>query len=217
MANIKHIDKLTIKDMMRDLDSYAGLTEGLVQLPLPDRIKIGRKVYDIPKTMDEFADNICYGQRLFMARAEDNDIGLIMRMMDGYYYPIATKKKWDEDKSLLFGNKILTCKVKELYPVAMHMITMVSEIAERELKLLHKEPSKVEKAAGIEKLNVFSELNALDFLRDAMQITVPEVLLTPYNECLVRFMNAKETRDYQERYFELMKKDVTPNTSKFKK
>jgi hypothetical protein len=217
MAHVKHIDKLTIKDMMRDLASYAGLTEGLVQLPLPDRIKIGRKQYGIPGTMDEFSDKICYGQRLFLARAEDNDVGLIIRMMDGYYFPIVTNELWNEDKSLLFGNKILNCRVKELYPVAMHLITMVSEIAERELKLLHKEPSKVEKAAGIEKLNVFSELNALDFLRDAMQITVPEVLLTPYNECLVRFMNAKETRDYQERYFDLMQKDMTPNKSKFTK
>jgi hypothetical protein len=32
---------------------------------------------------------------------------------------------------------------------------------------------------------------------------VPEVLLTPYNECLVRFMIAKDQADYQERYYKL--------------
>jgi hypothetical protein len=43
-----------------------------------------------------------------------------------------------------------------------------------------------------------------------MKCTVPEVLLTPYNECLVRFMVAKETADFQERYFELMKENAQP-------
>jgi hypothetical protein len=47
-----------------------------------------------------------------------------------------------------------------------------------------------------------------------MKCTVPEVLLTPYNECLVRFMLAKETADYQERYFELMKEE-TKTKSKY--
>jgi len=117
---------------------------------------------------------------------------------------------------LLFGNKILPCKVKELYPVAMHLIKLVSELADREIKLLHREPSKIEKAAGIDKLNIFTELNSLDFLRDAMKITVPEVLLTPYNECLVRFMNAKEMAAFQERYFELIKEEATAKP-KYKK
>lgn len=65
-------------------------------------------------------------------------------------------------------------------------------------------PSKKELAAGIEKLNPFAELSSLDFLRDNMKITMQEVMLTPYNECLVRFMMAKETMDYQERYYKLI-------------
>lgn len=68
----------------------------------------------------------------------------------------------------------------------------------------------MELAAGIEKLNIFSELTALDFLRDVMKITIAEVLLTPYKECLVRFMLAKETADFQERYYELMKEESQP-------
>lgn len=81
-------------------------------------------------------------------------------------------------------------------------------MADREKQLLHRTPSKMELAAGIEKLNIFSELNSIDFLRDVMKITVAEVLLTPYKECLVRFMIAKETEEYRERYFELMKEDM---------
>jgi len=205
MKRIKGIDYLTLKDIAKDYDIYSGLPDGLIQLPCPDKITIRFLEYDVPKTLDEFTDKICYGQRLFLTREEKNDIGVIARMIDGYYYPIVSRKKWDEDKALLFGNKVVNCKAKELYPVAMHLITLTGEMADREEKLLHREPSKIEKAAGIENLNLYSELNALDFLRDIMKISIPEVLLTPYNECLVRFMNAKAIADYQERYFELLK------------
>jgi len=205
MARIKPIEKLTFREMMTHLEEYGGLDDGLIQLPCPDTVKIGWKRYRVPKTMPEFADKICYGQRLYLAREEESDIGLILRMMNGYFYCVVTKQNWDEEKAHLFGNKILTCKVIELYPIAMHLVTLISEIADREIKLLHRDYSKLELAAGIEKLTVFAELNSLNFLRDTMKITVPEVLLTPYNECLVRFMNAKEMADYNERYFELMK------------
>jgi len=196
--------------MMNNFHLYYGLPEGLVQLPVPDKLKIGRKRLPVPQTLDEFTSNLTYGQRLFLVRKEDNDFGVIVRILDGYYYTLKTGEKWDEDKALLFGKIVINLRVKDIYPIAMHLITLVSEMAEREQKLLHREPSKIEKAAGIDKLNVFSELTNLDFLRDAMKCTVPEVLLTPYNECLVRFMIAKETADFQERYFELMKEDAQP-------
>jgi len=207
---MKSLDKLTLKEMMNNFHLYYGLPEGLVQLPVPDKLKIGRKRLPVPHTLDEFTSNLTYGQRLFLVRKEDNDFGVIVRILDGYYYTLKTGEKWDEDKALLFGKIVINLRVKDIYPIAMHLITLVSEMAEREQKLLHREPSKIEKAAGIDKLNVFSELTNLDFLRDAMKCTVPEVLLTPYNECLVRFMIAKETADFQERYFELMKEDAQP-------
>jgi hypothetical protein len=215
MARIKSIDKLTLKEMMLHFDLYAGLPDGLAQLPCPEKIRISKNYYQIPADMDEFTKNICYGQRIFFTQKEDNDFGLIIRILDGYYYPIVTGRKWDQDKALLFGKKVITCTVQELYPVAMHLINIISEMTDREQKLLHREPSKMELAAGIEKLNIFSELTALDFLRDVMKITIAEVLLTPYKECLVRFMLAKETADFQERYYELVKEDSKPKP-KFK-
>ena len=194
--------------MMYNFQIYNGLQEGLVKFPVPDEVNIGRRRYNVPKTLAEFSKNICYGQRLFFTRKEDNDFGIILRMIDGYYYPIVSGKKWDEENALLCGKIVLTCKVVEIYPVSMHLVTLISELVDREHKLLHREPSKMELAAGIEKLNVYAELNALDFLRDAMKVTVPEVLLTPYDECLVRFMIAKETAQFQERYFELSKENA---------
>lgn len=207
MARIVPIQKLTLKEMMFHMEQYRGLPNDLAALPVPSEIRIKKKLYQVPQNMDEFTKNICYGQRMFLTTKEENDFGIIIRVIDGYYYPLVTKQKWNADNALLFGKIVLTCMVLELYPVAMHIVKLIGEMAEREQKLLHREPSKMELAAGIEKLNVFSELNALDFLRDAMKITVAEVLQTPYNECLVRFMNAKENVEYQERYYELMKAD----------
>ena len=215
MAHPRTINKLTLKDMMLNLDMYSGLSDGLAQLPLPEYIRIGHKRYSIPKNMAEFTDNICYGQRLFLTRKEENDFGLIVRVMDGYYYPLVTNKKWDEDSALLFGEIVITCLVEKLYPLAMHLTKLIDEMSDREQKLLYREPSKMELAAGIEKLNVFSEMTSLYFLRDTMKITVPEVLLTPYNECLVHFMIAKEQAQFQERYLELMK-ESTQTKSKHK-
>ena len=209
---MKSLDKLTLKEMMNDFHLYSGLPDGLIQLPVPDKLKMGRKKLLIPQTLEEFTKNLCYGQRLFLMRKEDNDFGVIVRILDGYYYTLKTGEKWDEDKALLFGKIVINLLAKDLYPTAMHLINLVAEMAERENKLLHRDPSKVELAAGIEKLNVFSELTNLDFLRDAMKCTVPEVLLTPYDECLVRFMIAKETADFQERYFKLMQEDSKPKS-----
>ena len=209
---MKSLDKLTLKEMMNNFHLYSGLPDGLVQLPVPDKLKMGRKKLPVPQTLEEFTSNLCYGQRLFMMRKEDNDFGVIVRILDGYYYTLKTGEKWDEDKALLFGKIVINLLAKDLYPTAMHLINLVAEMAERENKLLHRDPSKVELAAGIEKLNVFSELTNLDFLRDAMKCTVPEVLLTPYDECLVRFMIAKETADFQERYFKLMQEDSKPKS-----
>lgn len=203
---MESLENITLKQMFAD-PKLSGLADGLAQLPLPDKFKIGRSKFTIPQNLDEFTENICYGQRLFLVRKEENDIGMILRVIDGYYYTLFTKKTWDEDKALLFGKKVITLKVVNLYPIAMHLVTLISEMVEREQKLLHREPTKQEKAAGIDKLNIFSELNAVDFLRDSLKKSIDEVILTPYNECLVRFMREKEIAAYQERYMEVIKRE----------
>jgi len=212
MARIKEPEEITLNEMILNYELYSGLPEGLVQMPIPDKINIKDKLYDIPKNYEQFIKFLCYGQRLFLAQKEEKDFGVIIRVIDGYYYSLVTGEKWDADKALLFGKYVLLCKVIHLYPVAMHLISLVAELAEREKQLLFREPSKIELAAGIEKLNIFSELTSLDFLRDTMKITIAEVLLTPYKECLVRFMIAKETEEYRERYFKLMQEISKPKS-----
>ena len=209
---MRPIEKLTLKDMIEKVDLYVGLTSGLREMPLPQYIKIGRKELHIPKTYEELSANICYGQRLFLTQEEKNDFGLIIRMIDGYYYPIYSGKTWDDDEALYFGGTVLSCKAIDIYPVAIHLIGLMSELVENENTLLHREPSKLEKAAGIEKLSVYSDLTAVDFLRQVLNKSFIEVMLTPYRECLVRFMLQKETVNFQERYFELSKEESTPKS-----
>lgn len=214
MVRIKDIEKLTLKEMMFNINLYSGLPDGLIQLPVPDFIRIDGKRMTVPQDLKEFTDHLCYGQRMFLAQKEDNDFGVIIRIMDGYYYPLFTRDPWDDKKAILFGRKIILCNAGQLYPVANHLMILISQMIEREHKLLYRNPSKIELAAGIEKLNLYSEWANLDFLSNVMKCTIPEVLLQPYNECLTRFMQAHDTNEFQERYFELMKKDSEPK-SKF--
>lgn len=195
---MERLERITLKQMITDA-KYFGLSDGLKQLPLPEKLKIKRKSYDIPEDLETFSDSICYGQRLFLSEEETNDFGAILRMIDGYYYPIVTKMLWNENNALLFGKLVLTLSVIHLYPVAMHLITLMADLISREIKLLHREPTKQERAAGIDKLAIFTDLSALDFLRQSLNKTEEEVLLTPYNDCLVRFMLAKEQNAYMER------------------
>jgi len=214
MENIKRIDKLTLFDMIKQPELYAGLADGLIELPLPDKLKIKNRILTIPLTREDLSDRICYGQRLYLAREEINDFGIIIRLIGGYFYSEITGLKFNEDKIFGIVKYIVTCLAKDVYPVALHLVKLISELIANEQKLLYKEPTKLELAAGIERLNAYSELNTLDFLRDAMKCTHNEVMETPYNECLVRLMNAKEISDYQERYYKLQIEQVELKSKK---
>ena len=202
-SKIKAINKLTLWDILLEPERYAGIAEGLQQMPLPDKIKIGRKYYEIPQTLEDFSANICYGQRQFFATQEDIDVGIILRYVAGYYYPIVKKCIWDEKKVLSFYKKVLYSSAKELYPVAIKLLNLMGELAEREKTLLQRNPTKEEQSAGIEKLNRFANLTSLLFLQESFRITEDDVMLKPYDDCLVRFLLAKEQNAYTERLQEV--------------
>lgn len=207
MERVKAISKITLADMLFN-PMYYGLADGLKELPMPEVITINGKDYAIPGDYNAFTSSLCYGQRLYLAQEENNDIGLILRMLAGYYYPIVTGLKFNSDNALVFGKDILNLQVINLYPVAAHLISLTNEMIAMEQKLLFREPSKVEQAAGIEKLNVYSELSAIDFLSGVFKISLADVLHEPYNECLVRFMQAKAISEYQERFYQLSKESL---------
>lgn len=206
MAHVIKVERLTLRQMILD-SSYHTLSDDLVKLPVPERIQIGRKLYYVPTSLEEFTKDLVYGERLFLTRKSENDFDAITRIIDGYYYRRVTNKKWNEEDAIRFGKIVLTCKVFELYPVAMQILNFIDQMTDREYKLLHREPSKQEQAAGIEKLTIFAEMSNLNFLSDAMKIPIAEVFHQPYNECLVRFMLEKETNEYRERYYQIIKEE----------
>ena len=210
---MERIESITLKKMIQDERNHT-LSDGLAQLPLPEKLKIGFRRYTIPKDLDEFSGAICYGQRMYFTQEELNDFGIILRSITGYYYPIVSKHNFSDDKAQLFGRVILHLPVIDLYPVAMHLVALMAELTDREKKLLHREPTKQEKAARIEKLAPFSDLTALDFLRQSLNKTEEEVLLTPYNDCLVRFMLAKEQNAFNERLAEVQRKELESKSKK---
>lgn len=201
------IERLILKQMITDERNHS-LSDGLAQFPLPEYLRIGFRKYSIPKDLEEYSDSICYGQRLSLSEPETNDFGIIIRFITRYYYPIVKRKPFDDEKAARFGKNVLYLKVKDLYPIAMHLVKLHSELIEKEQKMLHREPTKQEKAAGIEELSIFSELTAIKFLRDALQKSSEQVMLTPYNDCLVEFYHAKKQNAFNERLTEVYKKEA---------
>jgi hypothetical protein len=208
------IEKLTLRRMALEPERYTALAEGLAQLPVPEALRIGKRTLAVPQTLEDFSNNITYGQRLYLARSEPYDLGLILRFVAGYYYPLYAQKPWDENAALTFGRIVLNLHVINLYPVTMQLVNLMAELATRESKLLHREPSKQERAAGIERLNKFSELTSLMFLCESFKCTEAAVMLMPYNDCLVRFMLAKEQATFHERLTEIIRKENTPKKVK---
>lgn len=211
-SKIVPVHKLTLRRMTLELHRYAGLAEGLAQLPLPDRVRLAGRWYGVPADIDTLAGNLTYGQRMYLTEQEGYDVGIILRLVAGYYYPICTGKVWDEKKAMQFGKNVLNSLVIELYPLATHLTALMEQLVTRERKLLQRTPSKQEKAAGIDKLAVFADLTAVLFLQESFRCTAEQVMLLPYNDCLVRFMLAKEQAAFKDRLTEVYR-----NESKAKK
>ena len=204
------VSKLTLRTMTMQPARYTALAEGLAALPLPEYLTFGRKRLPVPVDVEQFGRTITYGQRLYFAQKEGFDLGIILRYIAGYYYPLATARPWNEAEALKFGRKVLALHVTELYPVSQHLVNLMAELATREQKLLHREPSKQERAAGIERLNRFADLTALIFLMEQFKCDEAAVMLKPYDDCLVRFMLTKEQGAYQERLTEIYRKENEP-------
>ena len=210
VRKMPRIEKLTLWHMILEPERYAGIASGLAEMPLPDTIRIKGRDYTVPQTLEEFSTNICYAQRLFFATPEEFDVGIILRYVAGYYYPFVNKDKWDEKKVLMFYKKIISLRAINLYPVAIQLLKLMGELAERERTLLNRQPSAQEVAANIERLNKFSSLTALLFLQDSFKATESEVMLKPYDDCLARFLLAKEQNAFTERLQEVYKQQQKP-------
>lgn len=213
-SRLVSINKLRLGTYAIEPHRYAGLAEGLKALPVPERMWLGGKWFAVPKDMDEVCNNITYGQRMYLTESEGIDVGIILRLVAGYYYPQYTRRAWNEKEALKFGAIVLNSLVKDLYPVATHLTTIMEQLIERERKLLHRTPSKQETAAGIKRLGMFADLTAVIFLQESFNCTAEQVMLAPYNDCLVRFMLAKEQAAYADRLNEVYKREAQNKSKK---
>lgn len=206
-SRLVSINRLTLQRYALEQHRYSGLSEGLKALPVPEALRIGRHTYPVPSDLDAFCADLTYGQRQYLAEKEGIDVGVILRLTAGYYYPIATGRPWNEKQALSFGKIVLNSLVKDLYPVTNHLTTLMEQLVNREAKLLNRKPSKQEKAAGIDKLTKFADLTAMLFLQQSFNTTPEAVMLLPYNDCLVRFMLSKEQAAFQDRLTEVYRKE----------
>lgn len=199
--------RLTLRQLTKRPELYMRYLRYFNAMPLPAAIRIGHGWYPVPLTLKQFSGQLSYGQRLFLAVQEPHDIGYVLRYMDGYYYTMVTGRAWNESEALSFGRKILNCKAKDVFPIVQQLIKLMEELVKREQKALYREPTKQEKAAGIERMNRFAHLTAMLLLQESFRMCEAEILQLPYDDCLVRFMLRKEQQAYQERLLELQRKE----------
>ena len=204
MEIIIPIENLTLRQFLKHADQYISLVEDLVNLPCPDRIRIGLNYYPVPQNVDHLTESICYGQRIYLAEKTENDITAILHIIVGYYYPQIFKGGWTVDKASKVLSKILGCNVVELFPAAYQILKLTGDLIERERRLLNRKVKPEEIQAGIDNLNKYADLSAIDFLRESKRLNSDnEIMLLPYSECLVRFMKAKEEQEFAERLREI--------------
>lgn len=213
-TRIQPLSRLNLRTFILEPQRYEALTADLLSLPVPTTIVVAGKVLPVPQTAEEVADSITYGQRLYFEQLEEFDIGVVLRYICGYYYPLATGCTWDETEALVFGRKVLSSLVKDLYPVAKHLTQLMATLVENERKLLYREPTKQERAAGIDRLAKFAPLSNLMFLASAFGCTQAQVPAQPYKDCLVRFMLAKEQAAFNERLADIHRKETAPKQTR---
>jgi hypothetical protein len=200
MENVIPLKYLQLKHIIKHPERYLSLLDDLVNLPSPQLISIGMLKLPVPQSLDELTDTICYGQRLYLVDKCKSDIETIIHSVIGYYYPL-TGYKWNMDKAHLNLNH---CFATELFPAGFQILRLMGDLVERERKLLNRKIKPEEAQAGIERLNKFAELSAIDYLRASKNLkTDEEVMLLPYAECLVRFLKEKEEQGFRERLQEI--------------
>jgi hypothetical protein len=203
MEIIIPIEQLTLKQIVKHQDRYSSLIDDLANLPCPGEIRIGLKYFHVPQDINELTETICFGQRLFLAEKTHDDLETIIHTIIGYYYPYIFKY-WDRDKTKKVLPKIYNCNAVELFPAGYQILKLTGELIEREKKLLYRKIKSEEIQAGIDKLNKYSDIASIDFLREKKHlINDNEIMLLPYSECLVRFMKEKEEQEYAERLREV--------------
>lgn len=207
---IQSLTFLTIKRLARMAAKHdiTTLQKQLTELACPNEIRIGLKLYPVPITVNDFRDNICWGQRLFMATEHQNDFETFLYFFANYYQPIVTGKPYSEERVLRFYDKITKCHAHEAYPVLTRLVELFTECVQIENGKLNSEPNKEMKAAEINRLQPFSDLNILELVSQKCRVKLEEAHLQEYNVVFALLWYEKEVNDFQIRYNEIQKAKV---------
>lgn len=135
-----------------------------------------------------------------------SDLEAMLIYVSGYYQPIVTKKKYSEERTIDFFKKVVHLNVKELYPVCGKLMRLFEETISIEEKKLNSTPDQTKRAAGIERLGLFSELSIMEMIAEKTRLPIYEVPTIEYNLVFSFLLKEKEMNDFQERYNELIMK-----------
>lgn len=160
------------------------ITDFLVTLPPPSRLRIGCRMRHVPRYYTEVLSVITYAQKRFLEQQPQNDLDLVLRMFSGWYYTIVTGKPFDEASALAFGRKAERCNIDQLYPACAHLARLVSEINKLEEQLLANEADSTWIAAGGNALAPYAPQLTVEFLANRLKCSLEEVHVKPYAECL---------------------------------
>lgn len=199
-----HVDFLTLRRLFKIKGDKTPLVEQLEQLPCPYNLRIGLKYYHVPRNVNEFRDKLVWGQRLMMATMCENEIDAMVNFVANYYYPIVTKKPFDEEGVKKFFDKLVSCQGKELFPVLLRMVKLFEETLQIENKQLNSKPDKTAIAAGVNDLSIFSDLTILEMIAEKCRVELEkEAHLVSYNTVFALLLKEKRTAEFNKRYQEL--------------
>lgn len=210
---IRNITYLTLSRLakLQNKGNIEILCKQLSQLYCPERLRIGFRTYAVPQSLDDFRENICWGQRLFMGSSQNTDWESFLFFLAGYYQPIVTKHKYDETEAVRFYDMIAKCHAFEAYPVLTRFVKYFEDLVRLENDKLNQPPDRDMRAAEVDKLRPFTDLNILELVSEKCRVPLKEAHLIEYDIVFALLWAEKETIAFQRRYNEVL---IAKNKSK---
>ena len=200
-----HVKYLTLKKLLT-LSTKHGcnkLIDQLCELPCPDKIRIGLRYYHVPKSIEEFTESICWGQRLFMSSEQSTELEALLYLLACYYQPQITKSQFDEKKVIKVFKRLLSSNAIELFPAVNRLSFLFAKAVQNETDKLNGTVTREMRAAEIDRLKPFAELSILQTISDKCKVPLMEAHLVEYNVVFAILWAEKETADFNKRYQEL--------------
>ena len=131
-----------------------------------------------------------------MATPHTYDIESMMYFVANYFYP----GEHSPEAVQGYMKKILGCLAKEVYPVLVRLVGLFEQMIETEEKKLRGDVSPEMRAADIDRLKPFTDLNILQMIAEKTGCKLKDAHLESYNTVFALLLQEKETADFAKRY-----------------